>query len=192
MNVTDGASTSQVSGGAAQTFYPSMSTVCANNGALSMSPPSYTQLVAMAPAPLDTLPRGYHDGHLGTMPRDFQYRSDSSCISGPSFPQLPNTAERTVLGDSMYQTSPRWHNSGIQHQRPVLMNGVSGPPRLMNGYSTCGSANRFVSASIIENGRVFNEAGEDDNSMELQHLLCANSKNNIDTVPTISIFLLMY
>lgn len=51
MNMTDGLSSSQAPAGS---FYncapPITGTICANNGALSMSPPGYTQLVGMPPA----------------------------------------------------------------------------------------------------------------------------------------------
>lgn len=58
MNVADGVSSSQAPAGAFYNCGPTITgTICANNGALSMSPPGYTQLVGMPPTGVT-----YHNG----------------------------------------------------------------------------------------------------------------------------------
>ena len=58
MNLTDGVPSTQAPAGS---FYncapPITGTICANNGALSMSPPGYTQLVGIPPTGVT-----YHNG----------------------------------------------------------------------------------------------------------------------------------
>uniref|UniRef100_A0A158QEZ1 Protein-tyrosine-phosphatase n=3 Tax=Hymenolepis diminuta TaxID=6216 RepID=A0A158QEZ1_HYMDI len=200
MNVADGVSSSQAPAGAFYNCGPALTgTICANNGALSMSPPGYTQLVGMPPTGVT-----YHNGtqdpsvstHINSFPRSsYPYRSDSSSgLSGgvgsgsrpPMAALFPSVSEDnkgdlmdgSSVSCSVYPTSPRI-NGGFSRL------GAIGP------YN---SFNRQILASKIATlndgparGLFTNEAAtaEDANSVELQHLFYGNTNQSQRPIPAV-------
>ncbi|KAL5103164.1 Receptor-type tyrosine-protein phosphatase delta [Taenia crassiceps] len=201
MNVTDGVASSQAPAGA---FYncapPITGTICANNGALSMSPPGYTQLVGMPPTCVT-----YHNGtqdptvstHINSFPRSsYPYRSDSSSgLSGggggggsgsrpPMGALFPSVSEDnkgdlmdgSSVSCSVYPTSPRL-NGGISRF------GGGGPYNTFNRHMLASKIASLGDGS--SRGLFANDAAttEDANSVELQHLFYGSNLHSQRPIP---------
>ncbi|VDN98103.1 unnamed protein product [Rodentolepis nana] len=198
MNVADGVSSSQAPAGAFYNCGPAITgTICANNGALSMSPPGYTQLVGMPPTGVT-----YHNGtqdpsvstHINSFPRSsYPYCSDSSSgLSGGvgSGSRPPMTA--------LFPSVSEDNKGDLMDGSSVSFSVYPTSPRINGGFSRLGaigpynSFNRQMLASKIATlnegptrGLFTNEAAttEDANSVELQHLFYGNDNHSQRPIP---------
>ncbi|VDD74394.1 unnamed protein product [Mesocestoides corti] len=199
MNVTDGVPSSQQPAGA---FYncapPITGTICANNGALSMSPPGYSQLVGM-PSTCVTYHNSAQDPTISTQinsfPRSsYPYRSDSSSgisggggvgsrppLMGVMFPSVGESNKVDLLDGggvscSLYPTSPR--SNGVL---PRI--GAGGP---YNTFSRHALATKNASLGESVGRGIFSNDGattEDANSVDLQHLFYGNNSLSRRPIP---------